>query len=165
MMLRATAEIENDISTAKGNIETYKGEISACETELQDIENNINELQRQKAVLEESHLAVSDLRDYLVGGDGGTGVIGSLNENCVCIKEIKSDVSAKIFDRCRNALNIAETVVIKLEMDIKSAEENYSICYNRQSEYRQKLSDCQSELDTLDTELTDAQIAEENAVT
>ncbi len=163
-MPRTTTDIATDINTANQNMATLKGAILACDTTLQNIEDNIDELKRQKRVLEESYSIVSDLRDYLVGNTGATGIIGSLEENCVCIQEIRSDVSVQIFERCKTALSTAENVVIKIGMDIKKAEKDYDSYYSQKTSYEQQFSNCETTLDSLDSEYREAQYAEENVI-
>ena len=160
-MFRTETDITTDINAAKEDIAMLKGSINDCDTELQNIEDNIEKLKKQKDILEKSYIVVSDLKDYLVGDTGEMGVIGSLDESSVCIQEIKSDVSVQIFNRCKNALTCAETVIMKLEMDIKNAEEKYDVYYDRKINAKNKLINCQSNLESLNNELFESQNAEE----
>lgn len=149
-MPRSSTVIGSDIAAVKANNTACQNEINRCNSKMQQLEDKINNLNAKKQILEETYSVYSDLKEYIVSHLAG------LEETSVCIKEIKSEATSQISDKIDVALQSLDSIILRIDTAVRRANSEYNTAYSQKTTYETKLSNGQTRLQKLGTELTEA---------
>ncbi|MBS6595795.1 MAG: hypothetical protein KH326_01850 [Ruminococcus callidus] len=163
-MPRSSIDITTDINTIKQNMQTYQKRMDDCTNRLKELEDKLNELRTEKEILEQTYQVIFDLRNNLVGSDGNSGYMGSLQESCICIQEIRSDITMQIYERCNSALQTAKSVHERIELKIKKNEGEYESYSYQMDQFQDRYNKYNYSLNALNTELSQVESAEDSIV-